>query len=103
MKSLKVMPDFCSSGIWDYKTGVMVDYEDLSISEELKRAFKDWIEFYDRKCTSKKTYCILKSKEQILNKKGRELACRLKKELPKTDVYYYADYSNGHCKLEKIT
>ena len=103
MKSIKVMPDFCSSGIWDYRTGVMIDYEDLSISKDLKKAFKDWIEFYDTKCTSKRTYCVLKSKEQILNKKGRELSCRLKKELPKTDVYHFAEHNNGKGLLEKIT
>lgn len=92
-KSLKVFPDFNSSGIWNNRTGIMVSLDSLPISTELKEAFEKWIYFYDDHCTSKKTYCVLKSKEQILNKKGRDLARRLKKELPGTEIRYLPEYS----------
>lgn len=101
-KSIKIMPDFCSSGIWDNKSGIMIEFEDLAISKKLKKDFENWIQYYDDKCTSKKTYCVLKSKEQILNNKGRELAHKLKKEHINLEVWYLPEYNGYIGEPEKI-
>jgi len=69
----------------------MIDYTELKISQELIKKLKAWIKFYDSKCTSKKTYCVLKSKEKALNKRGLALAKDLKKELPKIEIFYVSE------------
>jgi predicted nucleic acid-binding Zn ribbon protein len=94
-KDVQVMADFSSSGLWRYKYGGMIDYDSLPMSKELIKDFEKWIEFYDRKCTSRINYCVLKEKEEELNNRGRDLARRLKKEIPDIDVYYVGYYSAG--------
>ena len=41
--SLKVMPDFASSGVWNNDSGVMVHHEDISITKALTDEFVQWI------------------------------------------------------------
>lgn len=91
-KHIRVFPDFYSTGIWNYPGSGMIEYKDLGISKELEKEFKDWILFYDNKCTGK-NYQVLKKKEKILNQRGRELAVKLKKELPKKIIYYWPEWS----------
>jgi len=92
---IKVFPDFCSSGIWGHPDGVMIDFEELSISKELQKEFEDWINFYDDECTGRPSYCLLKKKEKVLNKRGIELARKLKQELPNKTVYYWPELSGS--------
>ena len=87
LNALKVFPDFTSSGIWRHNTGTMVDFDELPISKELAKDFDKWIIQFDES-TSKRTFLILKSKEEIINKKGLSLAKRLKMELPTYEIYY---------------
>jgi hypothetical protein len=94
-KHIRVFPDFSSSGIWGYPGGGMIEYEDLGISLELQKEFEDWIRFYDFECTAKKTFLVLKKKEKVLNRRGIELATKLKKELPKKIIYYWPEWSKG--------
>ena len=41
------MADFSSSGIWDGETGVMIDYENLPMSQDLIDKFEKWIFYYE--------------------------------------------------------
>jgi len=99
---IKVFPDYCSSGIWSHPKGGMIDYEDLAISKDLQKEFENWIRFFDDECTGRPSYCVLKKKEKVLNKRGLELAIKLKTELPRRTVYYWPELSHKMGKLQEI-
>lgn len=100
---LTVMADFCSSGIWRYETGGMIDFEDLGIPKELIKAFEDWIEFYDDKCHNRPDYSFKGSMADELNRRGRALAKKLKLALPGTLVFYRGEISGDMLDQEEIT
>jgi len=99
------MADFSSSGIWDNRTGVMRDYENLhvpttKISTNLWAQFVKWIQYYDT--CFKKDYSTLKpNKSKKLNEWGRELAHELH-EITNVDVYYVGEDETGILEPEKI-
>lgn len=97
---LTVMPEFCSSGIWDDRT-YMIDFEDLNLSPELIKEFEDWIDFYDRKCHTKDIVFISKNANE-LNEKGKELAKKLKLLFPDTKVFYRGEIENEMLEKEEI-
>jgi hypothetical protein len=101
-KKLKVCTDFCSTGIWNFKTQSMIEYSELPISTELKERFEDWIWNYDTKFTSKKTYLLLKRFEKRHNREGIRLANELKKELPTFEIYYLPEYNQTLGNSERI-
>jgi hypothetical protein len=41
-KIIKVFPDHCSSGFWDYETGIMIDEDELNLPDSLLIAYKYW-------------------------------------------------------------
>lgn len=100
-KSLTVMPDFCSSGIWDGINGVMIDFEDLNMPEKLITEFESWIMFYDIKCHTQKIEFKLEMADE-LNKQGRELAKKLKKLLPDIKISYKGEIKGRMLKEEEI-
>lgn len=105
-KKLLVMADFCSSGIWACKedsSGGMIDLDDLNITKELQKEFEDWIIFYDDKCHESRHFRFREEKAEELNKRGRELAKKLKAELPEVDVYYWGEGDSGMLDRELIT
>ena len=101
-KKLKVCADFCSTGIWNFKTQSMIEFSELPISIELKERFDDWIWNYDTQFTSKKTYMLLKRFEKKHNKHGLQLAKDLKKELPSFEIYYLPEYHQTLGNPERI-
>jgi hypothetical protein len=89
-KSLKVMADFTSSGIWNDEDNVMVDYDELKISPELVKQFEAWIDFYDT-CFKSDFFTFKKGKAKKMNEMGMWLAKELKKEMPKVVIYYWEE------------
>ena len=103
---LIVMAEFCSSGIWVYRedsTGGMIDFEDLNISKELQKDFEEWIRFYDCKCHESRHFSFIDKKADELNEKGRELAKKLKTELPGVDIYFWGESGSGMLDRELVT
>ena len=97
-KKLTVMPDFCSSGIWCKNDNYMVDFEELDLPLELISEFESWIKFYDLECTNHKDYTMYSIKvEKIeeLNKRGRELAKKLKLLYPEVQVFYRGEVESA--------
>jgi chloramphenicol O-acetyltransferase len=92
---VKVMPDFCSSGLWnDSKNGEMIEYEDICISKELQKEFEEWIDFYDT-CFKSDYSTFKKGKSKKLNEVGYELAKKLKLERTDLDVVYIPETEEG--------
>jgi len=89
--NLKIMADFCSSGIWRLDTGGMVDYDKLNLPTELVKEFEEWIEYYDSECTSKITYLVLVKKETSLHNRGRKLAKKIKLLFPNSRIEYWGE------------
>ena len=101
---LRVMPDFTSSGIWgedqDGKETCMVDFDELGISKELEQEFEKWIYFYDS-CFDKDYSFFKPGKAKIVNETGFELAKKLKREFPNTEIWFWEENTisvNGKCK-----
>jgi hypothetical protein len=105
MRKLKVMPDFMSSGIWNMewpdKRGLMIGYENLKISKNLIKEFEAWIRYYDT-CFKSDYSTFKKNKSKKLNDWGRQLATKLKKELPTVHVEYVGEDEMGIFNPEEI-
>ena len=99
-KFLKVMPDFCSSGIWEgrMRGGEMIDYDELPrLPKEIIKHFESWIDFYDVFCHEHKNYTFIKNKyrEFLLNYWGLNLARELKIVYPEYRITYVGETSKG--------
>lgn len=80
---LKVMPDYCASGIWS-EAG-MVDLNDLPISDGLKWRFHTWQRIFDNLDSHVTGVEVGSYTEKVLVWIGLQaikLAVQLKKELP---------------------
>ena len=79
----------------------MVDYEELKISKELANEFEQWISYYDT--CFKSDYSGFKNKKMAdkMNAWGMALAKKLKKELPKKDIWYWAELAEPKFSLKK--
>jgi len=102
MKKIKVMPDFTSSGIWNDKTGVMIDYEDLPISKQLANEFENWITFYDD-CFEEDFTTFKPGKSKEMNEIGMKLAKKLKEELPNYEISFWEENESGIIKHKNLT
>jgi hypothetical protein len=85
-KTLMVMADFSSSGIWQCSDnldlgGGMIDFDELKLSPELIKQFEAWIDYYDT-CFKSDWSTFKKNKSKKLNEMGLWCAKELKKELP---------------------
>jgi hypothetical protein len=100
-KKIRVMPDFCSSGIWDGTTGVMIDYRDLKLPPKLIKEFEHWVNvMYDRPNYKKNYSGLKKSAVMPVYWQGLYLAGEIKNLFPKTEVEYWSEME--HCKIKKI-
>lgn len=103
--AIKVMPDFSSSGVWYFNPpelgDSMAELEDLNISKELASEFEQWIRYYDT--CFKPDYSSFKSKKMTdkMNAWGMALAKKLKKELPKKEIWYWAELFDPKFSLKK--
>ena len=83
------MADFTSSGLWDEDDeGIMIDYDELKISESLAKESEAWINFYDT-CFEDDYDTFKKGMSEKLNATGLELAKKLKMEIPNIKVSYW--------------
>lgn len=97
-KSIRVMADFSSSGIWNgYDTkrdrGLMIEYEDLDLPPKIRLLFIDWIELYEE-CWDKGYTKMDKKKCSLMNKRGLKLAKMLKKLWPDKKITYWGETYN---------
>ena len=46
-KWVRVMFDYCSSGLWE-KSGCMMDEDDLPVTSDIKARLKQWVSIYDK-------------------------------------------------------
>lgn len=95
MNYLRLMADYSSSGMWD-KEGVMVDINEIPISNELKHHIQAWVAWYD---TYSNTYDEDNDKTQhyfdaeIFAAHGLQLAKMLKQELPSWKIIYFDEFA----------
>jgi len=77
---VRLMADYCSSGLWD-ESGMMIDDDTLPLSAALKARINSWVRWYDATARP----------EEILNPSfdltqfvpaGLKIAKAIKKELP---------------------
>lgn len=89
MKPIKIMPDFCSSGIWDLKTGVMRDEEDFKLPRPLLKRLHSWINVTYEKCHTKR-YAAKKDPRVWgrMNLEGLAIACDIKELHPDWIIYF---------------
>lgn len=88
------MPDFCSSGIWDLKTGVMIDEEELKLPRSIALRLRHWINVTYEKCFTKRDYYYRKSPRlwENMNLDGFSIAQDIKKLHPDWRVIFSFEY-----------
>lgn len=105
-KEIALMPDISCSGIWkveEGQTGVMIEFENLNIPRDLEKEIEDWIDFYDDNCHESRHFHFKPEMAGELNRRGKELAKKLKKVLPDIKVYYRGEVEGDMLPLEEIT
>jgi len=105
MEKLRIMGDYCSSGLWNYKKSGMLEYEELNIPESLKKRTKEWVElwssvnirednFYNRPLKTnrekRKRFYFSKNYKE-LEKELKILGKLYKKYLPKYKIITFSD------------
>lgn len=76
-KSLKIMGDYCSTGIWRGKYGAMIEPEILPISKTLQKRIKDWGKSWDLIFSKK----LNKEFEYLNINKDIDIPLKIKKSL----------------------
>lgn len=90
VNSIKIMADFCSSGIWDKKTGIMIDdQKSFRLPKAIKDSLRNWISKTYEKCFTK-DYAPKKDYRlwDKMNLEGFKIACSIKKLYPNVLVYF---------------
>ena len=96
IKKIKVMPEFESTGIWDYETDEMLDLLVLDLSENLIHTLDSWTEFYEECFVNNGTYdTMIPDKCLELNSRGLEIAKRIKVLYPNIEVVYMGEDEKG--------
>jgi hypothetical protein len=94
IKTVRVMADYGSSGIWLVETTggfrhSMLGHDSLQLPESLSEAFDQWIEHYWKALDDPDSY-----DEQWMISRGRELATELKRFLGPEVTVLYASEAN---------
>lgn len=89
-KYVKLMPDYCSSGLWTIN-GAMMEWSSLPVSEELKDRIHLWVSDYDQ---NNPTFDDDEVDPDVFDigfhsAQGVELAKEIKRELPDWTVVYF--------------
>ena len=82
---VKLMPDFCSEGVWN-REGVHMSLDELPIHYWLKCMIREWIAEYDRGYSAMDDDTFDMEK---VAKHGYALAVKLKQNLPDWTVMYF--------------
>ena len=82
---VKLMPDFCSEGVWN-REGVHMNLDELPIHYWLKCMIREWIAEYDRGYSAMDDDTFDMEK---FAKHGYALAVKLKQNLPDWTVMYF--------------
>jgi len=93
--NFKVMADFSSTGLWDLDTGIMVDYDQSGLPDDLIIELHEWILDYSRKYTDKETFRILKEKSREFNKRGLSIAEKVRRIHNTSRIEYWGERT-GH-------
>lgn len=93
--NFKVMADFSSTGIWNLDTGIMLEYDESGLPDDLIKELHSWVIDYTRKYTDKETFRVLKEKSEEFNKRGLALAEKVRKVHANSRIEYWGERT-GH-------
>lgn len=82
---VQVYPDALANGIWDSK-GRNMQYENLPVSKEIIKDLKEMSALYDKHDQS---HFEIKQKLYDFNLMSKEIAKKIKRELPDWKVYFF--------------
>ena len=97
-KSIKVMFDYLAFPIWNKEDGIMIDENEINLSDKTKTSLKSWNYRMDKHFTAKEienNESILTHKElKALIQEGKDLATLVKQEVgEETEVLYFNELS----------
>lgn len=93
-KYVKLMADYCSSGVWD-ENGTNVDIDTIPMHYWLKSLIEQWQAWYDREGMEEDKFDV-----KAFTKQGFALAMKLKQNLPDWEVWYFSEeeaWDYYHC------
>lgn len=91
IKGIKVMADYCSSGLWVLESGGMIEYDGLKkLPKTLIKELELWIRYYDE-CWTSDYSRPKKRKLPKLNSWGRKIACEIKKIYPNMKIEHWGE------------
>jgi hypothetical protein len=95
MKKYIIMPEKDVSGIFD-EVLTPIPFNKLKLPEKLQKEFKEWIKFYVNECLETKQHILKEDKVDLLNKKGKKLALKVKKLYPEDKISYLGKDEIGY-------
>jgi hypothetical protein len=101
MKKFIIMPEKDMSGIFD-DVLTPSTYNKLNLPKKLENEFKGWIKFYVNECLETKRHILKEDKVDLLNKKGKKLALKVKKLYPENKIFYLGKDEIGYLLIEVI-
>ena len=101
-KTLIVMPEICCSGIFNEDL-IPIDFNEIELPNTLKEELKSWVIFYDNDCHTPRHFQFKKEMANELNKRGRNLAKKIKALYPEIRVLYRGEIDGDMLDYEEIT
>lgn len=95
---IKLMADYCSSGLWNWESGIMLDKQDVPLSPELMERVTAWVAKYDRENWD---WCGCDDVEhpefdyRAFTDAGIVIAHDMKREHPDWDIYVFDEAAHG--------
>ena len=90
---IRVMPEFCSTGLWDLDhKNMMIDFEELKIPKDLIQEIEKWIDDYDFNYDLDKNYM---KDANLMNEEGMKIARKLKYIFPDIYIEYKGENNDG--------
>ena len=102
IKAIKIMPDFISTGLWDYSDGIMLEYDDICLPQDLIEALESWVDYYDT-CFKRPEYSPIPGMFRDLNIKGIEISKKIKSILFNVPIIYVGEDESGLLEGKEIT
>lgn len=89
-KWVRVMCDFCANCLWD-RDGVMVSYDELPVSDDLKKRMVFWQSWHD----ARNSHDPIPYLDEFAHY-GLEIAKEVKRQLPEWTVVYFDEAAAYH-------